>query len=98
MDLVFGYPQDEIAWIGFFMVEQQMQGKGVGTKIIEEVITFLKTREVKKVQLAYVQGNEQSRNFWHKQQFLETGKVTSRLVEPGKSVVPCQVVVMERIL
>lgn len=98
MDLVFGYPQDDIAWIGFFMVDQEMQGKGVGTRMIDEMMAFLKTKGVRSVQLAYVQGNEQSRHFWQKQRFSETGKVTNRLVESGKNAVPCQVIVMERIL
>ena len=34
MDLIDGYPEPEIAFIGFFMMNKDHQGHGVGTAII----------------------------------------------------------------
>ena len=38
MDLIDGYPKAEIAYIGFFMMNPQYQGKQTGTAIIAEEI------------------------------------------------------------
>lgn len=32
MDLIDGYPEAEIAYIGFFMTERSLQGNGIGTE------------------------------------------------------------------
>lgn len=41
MDLIDGYPKAEIAYIGFFMMNPQYQGKQIGIAIIDEVIDYL---------------------------------------------------------
>ena len=74
MDLILKYPNEETAFIGFFMVDSEVQGKGVGSKIAEDVFRRLK-REFSSVRLGYVKGNEQSRCFWEKNGFLPTGIV-----------------------
>lgn len=57
MDLIDGYPQKECAWIVFFMMEKEIQGKGIGTEIITDVCTYLNTIGFGKVQLGYIKGN-----------------------------------------
>lgn len=78
MDLIDGYPQKECAWIGFFMMEKEVQGKGIGTEIITDVCTYLNTIGFGKVQLGYIKGNAQSEAFWIKNQFYKTGKEVAR--------------------
>ena len=74
MDLILKYPNDETAFIGFFMVDSEAQGKGTGSRIVEDVFKRLK-REFSSVRLGYVKGNEQSRRFWEKNGFVPTGIV-----------------------
>ena len=73
MDLIIGYPTDEIAWIGLFMMEQCYQGKGIGSKIVDGCCTYLKELGYSYIDLAYAKGNPQSEAFWLKNQFLKTG-------------------------
>ena len=66
MDLIDGYPKPEIAYIGFFMVNQAYQGKQIGTTIIDEVVAYLRTIGKTAVRLAIDKGNPQSTHFWKK--------------------------------
>ncbi len=90
MDLISGYPDEKTAYIGFFMVSQQMQGKGVGTGIITEASQYLKEAGFSFVRLGYVKGNPQSEAFWLKNNFEKTG------VE--SQVRGCRIVVMQKYL
>lgn len=69
MDLILAYPTAEIAFIGFFMTDVQYQNKGIGSKIIRDVCTHLKSLGYKKVRLGVDKGNPQSYAFWSKNQF-----------------------------
>ncbi len=72
MDLISGYPDEETAFIGFFMMNAALQGKGIGSGMIEDICDYLK-EVFSKVRLGYVKGNKQSENFWLKNRFEKTG-------------------------
>lgn len=72
MDLIVKYPNDLTAFIGFFMMDADEQGKGTGSQIISELCGALK-EEFTRVRLGYVKGNGQSENFWMKNLFEKTG-------------------------
>lgn len=59
MNLIFGYPNADTAFIGFFMMNHSVQMKGVGTSIILEVCRYLKKTGFSYVRLGYVKGNQQ---------------------------------------
>lgn len=88
MDVISGYPNEETAYIGFFMVNQKVQNKGVGTAVITEVCQFLKEIGFSYIRLAYVKGNPQSEAFWTKSNFERTGREAETR--------GCKVVVMQR--
>ncbi len=69
MDLILGYPTDEIAFIGLFMTNIQYQNKGVGSNIIGDACIYLKQSGYKKVRIAVDKGNPQSNSFWQKNGF-----------------------------
>lgn len=75
LDLILEYPNKDTAFIGFFMMNQDMQGKGVGSDIVEEICTHLKEQFLA-VRLGYVKGNPQSEHFWKKNGFLPTGVIS----------------------
>lgn len=75
MDLILEYPDEKTAFIGFFMMNAQLQGRGIGSKIIEEACTYLKEK-FSYIRLGYVKGNRQSEGFWIKNKFHATGVIT----------------------
>jgi len=74
MDLILKYPDDKTAFIGFFMVDASLQGKGIGSAIVEKVCSCLKS-QFDFVRLGYVRGNVQAENFWLKNEFKPTGSI-----------------------
>ena len=74
MDLILKYPDDKTALIGFFMVDASFQGKGIGSSIVDEICSCLKS-QFDFVRLGYVQGNLQAENFWLKNEFKPTGTI-----------------------
>ena len=75
MDLILGYPDEDIAYIGFFMTDVSLQGKGVGSAIISEMSQFICSQGYSDIQLGWVKGNPQAEHFWLKNGFIETGKL-----------------------
>ena len=59
-DLVDGYPEDDIAFIGFFMMSRLYQGKNLGSAIIGELAAYLKTAGKTAIRLGIDKGNPQS--------------------------------------
>lgn len=75
LDLILKYPDEKTAFIGFFMMNADMQGKGIGSKIIEEVCDCLGD-QFSFARLGYVKGNKQSEGFWLKNGFRPTGETS----------------------
>ncbi len=69
MDLIDGYPKPEIAYIGFFMMSKNYQGKQLGTAIISEVVEYIRSIGKTAIHLAIDKGNPQSTHFWKKNGF-----------------------------
>ena len=90
MDLILGFPTDSIAFIGLFMMDISMQGKGIGSKVISECISYLALLGYKRVRLGIDKGNPQSAAFWTKNHFAVIGIETQGDVSV--------LVTMERIL
>lgn len=72
MDLIETFPNRETAFIGFFMMAADLQGKGIGTQIIQEAEKELR-KEFSYIRLGYVKGNLQAESFWLKNGFEKTG-------------------------
>ena len=69
MDLIDGFPREEIGYIGFFMVSALVQHRGVGSSIIRETAGYLKEIGKASIQLGIDKGNPQSTSFWKKNGF-----------------------------
>lgn len=74
MDLILHYPKEETAFIGLFMMNERYQGDGIGSKIIEESMIYLKKIGFEYVRLAFAKGNPQSEAFWSRNSFVKTGE------------------------
>ena len=69
MDLIDGYPDNETAFIGFFMMSRPLQGRQIGTYIIQELCLYLKKTGMERVLLGIDKENPQSNHFWAKNGF-----------------------------
>lgn len=90
MDLIDGYPEKLIVYIGFFMTDISVQGRGIGTEIIDYLCRYLSGLGYESVRLAWVKGNPQSEHFWLKNGFTPLMETTSNVAE--------EVILAERIL
>ena len=69
LDLIDGYPDSDTGFIGFFMMNRQLQGRQIGTRIIQELCLYLKETGLKRVLLGIDKDNPQSNAFWAKNGF-----------------------------
>lgn len=69
MDLIDGYPDADTAFIGFFMMNKDLQGQGTGTAIVREVLAALRALGYTAVRLGIDKENPQSDHFWRKNGF-----------------------------
>ena len=69
MDLIDGYPDADTAFIGFFMVNKDLQRQGTGTAIVREVLAALRALGYTAVRLGIDKENPQSNHFWRKNGF-----------------------------
>ena len=75
LDLIDGYPRPDAAFIGFFMVNADCEGKGVGTALIGEICDALRQTGKTAVRLAIAEDNPQANHFWKKNGFLVQSSV-----------------------
>ena len=73
MDLIWRHPKDDMAFIGWFIVDGARQGKGLGRRLVGDVLAMLKNQGVSEVRLGRIEGNPQSEHFWHAAGFAENG-------------------------
>lgn len=69
MDLILAYPTEEIAFIGFLMTDIDYQNKGIGSEIINDISSYLKSLGYKKIRIGVDKSNPQSYRFWTKNNF-----------------------------
>ena len=74
MDLIEHYPKPGTALLGFFAMNDTLQGQGIGTDIISDSVAYLAQVGFKKVRLGIDKGNPQSKAFWLKNGFVFTGE------------------------
>ena len=70
MDLIDGYPEPDMGFIGLFMMDAALQGRQLGTGIIQDVCGCLKQLGKRAVRLAMAEDNPQANHFWKKNGFL----------------------------
>ena len=74
MDFIEHYPQQGTALLGFFAMNANLQGQGIGTDIISDSVDYLAQEGFTKVRLGIDKGNPQSKAFWLKNGFTFTGE------------------------
>ena len=69
LDLIDGYPEPDIGYIGFFMMNAALQGKQIGSAIIQDVCSYLKQIGKTAIRLGIAKDNPQANHFWKKNSF-----------------------------
>lgn len=78
MDLIDGYPSKDTIYIGFFMTNANLQGRGIGSIIIEQLCVMLMHNGISRIELAYDKDNPQSKHFWNKNGFKSIREVEQK--------------------
>ncbi|MDO4178656.1 MAG: GNAT family N-acetyltransferase [Phascolarctobacterium sp.] len=74
MELLTGYPENDDAFIGWFMLEGARACQGIGSRIFADVRAALKGYGFDYLSLICVKENEQAITFWTEQGFTFTGQ------------------------
>ena len=69
MDFIEAYPDPQSAYIGFFMMNANLQGRGTGSAIISEAVDCFSSIGVKQLRLAIARDNPQATRFWFRNGF-----------------------------
>ena len=90
IDLIDGYPERDVAYLGWLILAAERQGWGEGSRIVAELLGFLRAQGFRAVRLACMRGNPQSARFWEKNGFVPDGLASERE--------KCAVIELERLL
>ncbi len=74
LDLITGYPEPDDAFIGWFMVDAEKQGQGIGSQLFADVRAAMKAMGFDALRLTTVKENTDAVEFWTAQGFQPTGK------------------------
>jgi ribosomal protein S18 acetylase RimI-like enzyme len=69
IDLVVGYPEKDIWFIGLILVAPTFRRNGIGTKIIHEIEKLVNKAGGKEIRLGVVEENSNAFNFWKKNEY-----------------------------
>lgn len=85
LDLIFGYPKNDIAYIGLFVLDKPLHRKGVGKEIISILEKELKTLGFTKIRLGVLNTNPKGKAFWESMGFIKI-KEYSTFIEMEKEI------------
>ena len=83
LDLILGCPEKDDVFIGWFMVEAEKQGQGVGSRIFADARAALSAQGYDSLRVGVYEENADAFSFWEKQGFRRTGETQKR---EGRSV------------
>ena len=64
MDLIVGYPESDDAYIGWFMVDETLQGQGIGSGIFADVRAAMQAQGFDHLEVACPKSSESGMRFW----------------------------------
>ncbi|MDL2220492.1 GNAT family N-acetyltransferase [Eubacteriales bacterium OttesenSCG-928-N14] len=93
LDYVEDYPQKQVAWIGLFMMDDDLQGQGIGKQLMQAFLSACKHEHYQCVQLGVIEGNTPALAFWQALGFVEIRR--SQMQGHGDGT-PLPVIVLEK--
>ena len=74
LDLITGYPEQDDAFLGWFMVDAKQQGAGIGSQIFADLRAALRAQGYDRLSVAVPPENSEAVAFWEKQGFTDSGQ------------------------
>ena len=78
LDLITGYPESDDAFIGWFMVDAELHGQGIGSQIFADVRAAMKGQGYDYLSLGVIKENAEAISFWEGQGFAFSGREEER--------------------
>jgi ribosomal protein S18 acetylase RimI-like enzyme len=79
LDLITGYPESNDAFIGWFMVDGQLQRQGIGSQIFADIRAAMAGQGYDYMSLSCEKENEEAIAFWKAQGFAVTLEENARI-------------------
>lgn len=70
-DLIRGYPEPQIAYLGLLLFAQSCQGQGLGTKALVQLVEMARSWGCNHMRLAVIDTNPRALAFWQREGFCE---------------------------
>lgn len=93
-DLLRNYPSAGEWWIGLLMIDPEYRSAGLGTQILQEVISLANTEQATALWVAPLVQNPKAQRFWERHGFVEQ-RTTQTTTRSGRTNT---VVVRKRVL
>lgn len=74
IDFIEGFPKDDIGYLGLLMLDDSIQRKGIGAKILNNIFEVARDKQFKIIELACYETNKNGFAFWTKMGFFEVKK------------------------
>ncbi len=71
VDLIRGYPEPDIAYLGLLLFARSHQGQGYGVRALEHVMELARTWQCTALRLAVIDKNTRGLRFWQREGFIE---------------------------
>jgi GNAT superfamily N-acetyltransferase len=68
-------PKDHCTWLGLLQVKKEFQGKGYGSRILQQIEDLFRSKQVEKYRIGVIAENEPGLRFWQKQGFQKVRSV-----------------------
>jgi len=69
VDLAFGYPEPQDAYLGLMLLAQEARGRGLGRRFLGHVEAAARDRGATRLLLLVLEGNTRAYTFWTRQGF-----------------------------
>ena len=71
--LIEGYPENDVLWLGLFLVHNRYKRRGIGTACIQSLIEGLRETSTRKIRLSVQDNNVSGLSFWRRMGFSVIG-------------------------
>ena len=87
VDFLSDYPEKDTILIGLFIIKNDKQKKGLGTKIFRYLENLFKNKKFFKIRIGVLVDNEIGLSFWKKQNFKEIERKFLKFEKSKKEVI-----------
>jgi len=75
VDVIRGYPSENCAYVGLFILIESQHGQGIGRRTFRDLETLIaKWRGVRRIRLTVIEANVPALSFWDAMGFTRTGE------------------------